>query len=95
MPAFVPPWIVQIHFLIGGADDVPGALQANPGRQAGAVMQAEPVAVGQGDDSLADRVAFDLVPVATDVQFEGILEHDGKQSGRGVAAGYRAFETGR
>ena len=52
--------------------------------------------VGQRDDAFLYllEVALDLLLVTTEGEFEGVLEHDGQQFGRGLTAEDRPLEAG-
>src|SRR5690606_14213887 len=88
--------IMQVDLYIGGTEDVPSTLQADAATQVRLINQAEPGFVGQGDDALLDHlyIALDLFLVAAEAGFEGILQNDGQQLGRGLAAQDRALEAG-
>src|SRR5690606_9482277 len=75
---------------------VPSSLQADATAQVRLINQAEPGFVGQGDDALLDHlyIALDQFQVTAEAELEGILEYDGQQLGRRLAAQDRAFEAG-
>ena len=89
--------VVEVALHIGGAEDVPGALQADAQARAGRVHQGEPVLVRQGDEALLDefQVALQGATVAGDTETEGVFEDDGQQPGGRLAAENGPLEAGR
>ena len=68
-----------------------GALQAD----AGVVVHAVPLVVGDGDEPLVDQfqVVVHCFGLPAEAEVEGVFEHQGQQPGGGLAAKDRAFET--
>ena len=80
---------------VGRAEDVAGALQADPAARVRAAIHQVPLAVGQRADArlhLAE-VALDQGAVAAHTHREGVGEHGGQQACRGLAAQDRPLEA--
>ncbi|MCY1295848.1 hypothetical protein D9M70_452080 [compost metagenome] len=88
--------IAQVALDVGGAEDVPGALQADARLQFGGVDQRVPGAVGERHEALLDefQVVFQLLRVAAESELEGVFEDQRQQLCRGFAAEDRPLEAG-
>lgn len=89
------PFYVAFH--VGGAEDVPCSSQPYSYLAVAGVQGGVPLVVGQRHQAPFDhpQVTVDVVWPAAEAQFEGVLEDDGQQLRRGLAAEDRAFEARR
>lgn len=89
------PFYVAFH--VGGAEDVPCSSQPYSYLAVAGAQGGVPLVVGQRHQAPFDhpQVAVYVLRPAAEAQFEGVLEDDGQQLRRGLAAEDRAFEARR